>query len=127
MTTTDRHATDIVISTSIDFSTDLDEIIKDEINKGVVFVGASAGAVLAGPDISPIGTIDDPKVVPNLKSTKSLNLVDFVIIPHFDDKEDKEENLKIMQNFKDKFKLIPLNNNQAVIVEGDSYKIVEST
>lgn len=102
-----------------------DEIIKVKINN-IVYVGASAGACLAGPDIEPLGLNDDPKEAPNLKSTKGLNLVDFIVIPHFDVERWQEENRQIMKKYSKKFKLLPLNNDQAVVVEGDNYKIVKS-
>jgi len=35
----------------------------------------------------------------------------------------KEE---IVEKYKDKFKLVPINDDQAILVEGDSYKIVQS-
>lgn len=103
-----------------------DEIIKRRVEEGVMYVGSSAGACLAGPDIEPIRLADDPKEAPNLKSTKGLGLVGFVVVPHFDVEKYQKEIGEIMELYDDKFKLIPLNNNQAILVEGNEYKIVKS-
>lgn len=103
-----------------------DKIVKELVNKGVVYVGSSAGASLSAPDISPIALVDDPKEAPNLKSTKSLGLVDFLVVPHFDGEKFKKGNQEIFRKYKDKLKLIPLDNDQAVLVEGDKIKIVKS-
>lgn len=103
-----------------------DEIIKSLVEKGVVYGGGSAGACLAGPDIEPIAVIDHPEKVSDLKSTKSLGLVDFVVVPHFDNEKYGERTKKIVEEYKDKFKLIPINDDQAILVEGENYKIVQS-
>ena len=83
------------------------------------------GLFFAGPSIEPVALLDDPNYAPNLKTYESLGLVDFVVLPHYG-KEKYLEIQKIMEDFKDKkFKLITLTDEQAIIVEGDDYKIVE--
>lgn len=104
----------------------LDRIVERLLGKGVVYVGSSAGACLAAPDIEPISLADDRAAAPNLKSTKSLGLVDFLVVPHFDAKQYDEENKAIMKKYSANFKFVPLNNDQAILVEGKNYKIVKS-
>lgn len=106
--------------------TEFDILIKTSVEKGAIYIGSSAGAVVAGPDIEPISLSDDPKAAPSLTSTKGLGFVNFVLIPHFDAKEYLEENFQIYRKYGENFKLMPLNNDQAVLVEGDEYKIVKS-
>lgn len=102
-----------------------DEIVKRLVfGERVLYIGSSAGAVLACPDIKPIELLDDPSAVPNLKSTKGLNLVDFVVLPHYGDKKYEEKFKKIVDEYQDKYTLIKLTNEQAVIVEGENYSIV---
>ena len=102
-----------------------DKIVKELIQKGVIYVGSSAGATLAGPDIEPIKTLDDPSKAPSLKSFNGLNLVDFIILPHFEEKNRKEYGEIIRENSEKGYKLIILTDNQAVVVEGEEFKIVE--
>lgn len=103
-----------------------DEIVKKLIDKGVVYIGSSAGACVVGPDIKPIALLEDSQKTPNLKSTKGLNSVNFLVIPHFDDEDFKEGAKMVYEKYKNKFKLLPLNQNQAVLVEGENYRIVKS-
>jgi len=102
-----------------------DKIVKELIQKGVTYVGSSAGATLAGPDIEPIKTLDDPSKAPSLKSFNGLNLVDFNILPHFEEKNRKEYGEIIRENSEKGYKLIILTDNQAVVVEDEEFKIVE--
>lgn len=90
----------------------------------VLYIGSSAGAVLACPDIKPIELLDDPSTTPNLKSTKGLNLVDFVVLPHYGDKKYEEKFKKIMDEYQDKYTLVKLTNEQAIIVEGNNSSVV---
>ena len=100
-----------------------DKTAKSLVKKGVIYAGSSAGSVLAGPTIEPIKLLDDPSKA-RLKSCKSLGLVDFIVIPHFDSEEYGPKCKKILSEYKGKFKLLPLKDSQAVIVEGSSVKVV---
>ena len=48
-----------------------------------LYIGSSAGSVLAGPDIDITRELDDPNEASNLKTTEGLKLVDFIILPHY--------------------------------------------
>lgn len=103
-----------------------DRTAKEFVEKGVIYVGSSAGATLAGPNIEPVKPFDDPSEAPSLKSFEGLNLVDFIILPHFGEEKDKQKYEEIVREYSEKgYKVIPLTDNQAVIVEGYEYKIVE--
>ena len=102
-----------------------DKIVKELVQKGVIYVGSSAGATLAGPNIEPVKPFDDPSEAPSLKSFDGLNLVDFIILPHFEEKNKKEYG-EIIREYSEKgYKLITLTDNQAVVVEDEEFKIVE--
>lgn len=100
-----------------------DEIVKELVQKGVIYVGSSAGATFVCPTIEPVKTLDDPSKAPSLKSFEGLNLVDFVVLPHLG-RENKEKYEKIMREYEGRYKIIPLTDNQAVVVEGSEYQIV---
>lgn len=103
-----------------------DKIAKEVVQKGIIYVGSSAGATLACPTIEPIKTLDDSSKAPSLKSFEGLKLVDFVILPHFGKEKYKAKYEKIMKEYTNAgYKVIPLTDNQAIAVEGDEYKIVE--
>ena len=102
-----------------------DQVLPILLDKGIIYAGESAGAVLACPTIEPVKFMDEPSKAPNLKSFEGLGLVDFVVLPHYGTEfsEAVFEQLKAEYGNKG-FKLIPLTNDQSIIVENDSYKIV---
>lgn len=51
--------------------------------KGGLYIGSSAGAVVAGPDIAFIACMDNPSGI-SLTDFSGLNLVSFNILPHID-------------------------------------------
>lgn len=102
------------------------ELVKELVEKGVVYIGSSAGSVLAGPDINITREFDDPNEAPNLKTTEGLKLVDFIILPHYGEGVYKEKTLKAYKQWiNSNYRIIPLTDKQAVIVTGDEYKIIE--
>lgn len=102
-----------------------DKLVKTLVQKGVIYIGSSAGAILAGPSIEPFKTLDDPSKVQNLKSFKGLNLVNFVVLPHFGKEKYKAKHQNIMNKYSKKFKLLPITDLQAVVVDDNSIRIVE--
>ena len=100
-----------------------DEVVKELVEKGVIYIGSSAGSVLVGPDIEPVAWMDDPSKA-KLDSTKGLGLVDFVALPHFGNKKYISKYEEIVKKYSYKYDLIKLTDKQAVIVEGEDRKIV---
>lgn len=103
-----------------------DEIVKDLINKGVLYIGSSAGSVLLAPTISYVKDFDDPEEAPELDSHEGLNMIDFLILPHAGHPKymDTIKNLEKIWTNKG-YKVKPLTNEQAFIVEGDSVSLVQ--
>lgn len=95
--------------------------------EGVQYVGSSAGSIVVGPNIEAIDSLDDPKDAPGLKTTKGLDLVDFVIIPHVNMSERQDYIKKIDQDFGNKYELILINDEQAVAVDqSGNHRLVAS-
>lgn len=99
-----------------------DEVIKSLLPSGVIYVGTSAGAVLAGPNIEPVKYFDNPHEASSLKSYEGLGLVNFIILPHFHPDDKTFE--KTINEFGKKYKLIKLTNDQTILVEGNNWKLV---
>lgn len=98
---------------------DLLELIKEKVDEGMVYIGESAGSVIASPDIAYIKYMDDPKAAPELKSTKALNLVEFYLLPHWGEEPFKEAAEKIHKDYADSLQLIAIDNKGAIIHKGD--------
>jgi dipeptidase E len=90
---------------------------KKMLEKGIVYAGSSAGSIAAGPNIEPIKFLDDPAKAPGMKSFNGLGIVDFVLLPHFNTEKYKPRYEKAIERFGSKFKLLPLADSQAAIVE----------
>ncbi|MFA6437621.1 MAG: Type 1 glutamine amidotransferase-like domain-containing protein [Candidatus Paceibacterota bacterium] len=104
-----------------------DEIVKESVQKGIIYVGSSAGATFVCPTIEPIKTLDDPSKAPSLKSFEGLNLINFVILPHFGEEKYKTKYEKIIEEYEDKdYKIITLTDKEAILVEDNKYKIIKS-
>lgn len=109
------------------YESGFDKIINELLNKGVIYVGACAGAVIVCPTIDPITEIDDPSKAPNLKSNYALNLIDFVILPHYGKEKNIEKYQRIMDTYKDRgYKIETLTDQQAIIVQGNNYRVVDT-
>ena len=102
-------------------------VIRDFVNSGKIYIGTSAGSVVAGPDIYPVYSLDKISEAPKLKGYKGLGLVDFVIFPHWGSEHFKERylNQRLAHSYNLKNKLIILNDNQYIEVKDDFYKIVD--
>ncbi len=103
-----------------------DKLVKRLVNRGVVYVGSSAGSVLVGPTLELVRTVDEPSKAPQLKTHRALNLVDFVVLPHFGVEKFEAGYNKIMDEINNApYKVIKLRDDQAVLVQDEDVKIIE--
>ncbi len=103
------------------------EVVKEFVAKGKLYIGSSAGSILLGPTLDPIKTIDNPEEVPDLKKYDALGIVDFIILPHFEGEQRTGSYKRIMEAPENKkYKFITLTDDEAVAVQGDTYRIVSS-
>ncbi len=103
--------------------TDLFDFIKKQVEKGSVFVGVSAGSIIAGDNIEIAGWgSEGDKNEINLQDLAGFSFTDVAIFPHF------REELKIeVEEFKNKvnYRVIGLTDNQAFLVIDNKEKIIE--
>lgn len=95
------------------------------VDKGAVYVGVSAGSIIAGPDIeiAGIGPDSDTNDI-HLKDLSALNLCNSIIYPHYDPKNKIiEKHIKLYEQ-KTKKKVIRLTNNQALLIN-KTKKVIE--
>lgn len=104
-------------------------VIRDLVlNRGKVYIGSSAGSLIAAPDITPAANIDDTAKAPNLKDYKGFNLVDLVVLPHWGSERFKELYMKtrLEKSYSTNNKIILLTDNQYLYVKDDWYQIFEA-
>jgi len=105
--------------------TGFDEVVKRLVKSGVWYVGASAGAVIAGSTIEPLAPMDEPSIASDLQTYDGFGLVDFVIIPHFANerfKESAEAGVAICKGKGLEYKAIT--NEESILVQDTQIKVV---
>lgn len=108
-------------------STGADTLIVERVRAGLPYIGASAGAVVAGPDILPASLVDDPAETAPLESTRGLGLVDVVVIPHADGIVTGREVIdRTRARFADRYPLVFIDDDQALVVSDDARSVVDS-
>ena len=102
-------------------------LIKKQINAGKLFIGESAGAILAAPDIEYARDTDNPLAAPHLKTYDALDVIDFYPVPHYKDESLMEAVEKVIAKYNTKLQLVPFSNSQAILVMGKEKQIVSNT
>lgn len=101
-------------------------IARELVRAGKVYVGSSAGSILAGPDIEVDKVYDEGDFGKTLSSYTGLGLVDFVVLPH----ADRPEYLPYLKRAERKYgegrKFIRLNDTQAIVVMDDGMRVLEA-
>jgi dipeptidase E len=100
---------------------EFDKAIKGFLDKGGIYVGASAGSLVAGLNIEPAGWKHNDRNIVNLKDLTAMRLVPFVISVHLDDK-----NIDLIRSCASKvdYPVIALTDKQALLVDGNEQRIV---
>ena len=99
--------------------------LKERIENGLLYIGESAGSVIAAPDIEYASVIDDKTVATELDDYAGLNLVDFYIVPHFEEEPFVEGSRNTVELYKDKLDLKLINNKEAILVENNNFTILK--
>ncbi len=101
-----------------------DQIIKNLLDEGKIYIGASAGSVLAGPDVEIDTYFDHRHLGPKLNDYRGLGLVDFVPVPHADNPKYQEIIDGICRDFGQKFRLTKINESQAILIDKDHIRLL---
>ena len=101
------------------FHTAVSKLLKEKI-----YVGSSAGSIVAGPSIEPTGSLDKKEKAPPLTSYKGMGFADFVILPHADSPKYGPLGRTIKEEWADRFNFIVITNDQAVVVEDTGHRVV---
>lgn len=104
------------------------EVIRRFVENGGLYIGCSAGSIIACPTIGWTGWLDDPTKAPDLKSTNGLGLVPFLILPHWGGeryaKRQLEHNLPLIQ--KESYPAVLLDDSSYIHVNGDMMRIIRA-
>lgn len=106
----------------------IDKIITELVELGKLYIGESAGAIIASPDTEYMKNVNfDPiDKAPELKDYTSLDLTDFYTVPHYGNFPFKKKGEKVVQLYNETLNLIPISNKQAILVEGSNIQIEDA-
>lgn len=99
------------------------DILVPFLKAGGLYLGSSAGSIVTGPDISFVGDIDDP-LQSSLRDFTAMGLVGFLIMPHMDQESFNVEARRAITSYNGPHQIIALNDDQAILVEDGTIKLV---
>lgn len=103
--------------------TGTDKLIVEQVEKGKLYIGESAGAMIFSPNIEYAKKMDDHlSQTPNFNDFRGLGVVDFYPLPHFNSFPFEEATRQVMQEYS-RLSLKPIGNLQAIVVARDSISI----
>jgi dipeptidase E len=103
--------------------TGADKIIVEEVNSGKIYIGESAGAIVASVDIGYAQKMDSVDKAPALKDYNALGLVDFYTVPHYKSVPFKKVAQSIIDTYEATLNLSPISNKDAIWVQDDKMQI----
>lgn len=105
--------------------TGTDEIIRQKIEDGAIYIGSSAGSMIVGQQIDLVCTLGDRAKAPDLQSN-GLNIVDTAILPHWGSDYFREEYQNNFQNmYTAEAKITILTDNQYLWVKDDICQLMQ--
>ncbi|MFA5030935.1 MAG: Type 1 glutamine amidotransferase-like domain-containing protein [Patescibacteria group bacterium] len=103
-----------------------DKVVADLVEQGVVYIGTSAGSVLAGATIDVARNFDDPAKA-HISDYSGLKFVDFAIVPHIDEKKYSGKLEATLGQWKDApVNLVGLANSQALLVKDNYIELIDA-
>ncbi|MGF3195454.1 Type 1 glutamine amidotransferase-like domain-containing protein [Facklamia sp. P13055] len=94
-------------------------IIQENVQKGMIYIGESVGAIITTNNIEYSQKMDDKEKAKTLSDYEGLSLIDFYIVPHFKEIPFIESADAIINDYSEKLNIVTLNNSEAIIVLGD--------
>lgn len=105
----------------------LTELLARRIREGMFYIGESAGAIIASPDIEYNQIMDDKTVAPELTDYSALSVFDHSVLPHLGEYPFETSSRETLERYQYSLKLIPLNNHEAVLVNNRGYTVLCET
>lgn len=106
-----------------------DTVLLERVRAGLPYMGASAGAMIAGRSIKPAIALDGHTAGVSLEDLTGLGLIDAVILPHADGQlppYPPEKIAAVARKFENTHGLTLLPDNEALLVENGKILRVES-
>lgn len=106
--------------------TGADAVIVRAVKGGKLYIGESAGSIVASKNIEYIKAMDSSKKAPELTNFDALGLTDFYTVPHVRNFPFKKAAKKIIDEYSASLNLLAIANDEAILVEGDALRVEHS-
>lgn len=93
-----------------------DKLLPSLLEKGIMYLGESAGAIVLGPTIEPTKHIDFPEYS-NLTDYSGLGFYDFIFLPHSDVEKYIPKIKLVEETYSKDFVLKKFSNSQGLIID----------
>ena len=104
-----------------------DKIIVEQVQKGKLYIGESAGSMILAPNIEYVKDMDDCQKAPELTSFEALSLINFYPVPHHTNFPFKKAVERIISKYEEVLPLLPISNTQAISVFDEEVKVLVRT
>jgi dipeptidase E len=100
------------------------ELVPPLVRSGaLVYVGMSAGAHLATPDLLPCVSEDTRWKVPDLATTTAMGLVPFSVLAHYGDPDRADRHRRLLAAPQPR-QIVPVTNEQLIVVRGPRWSVI---
>lgn len=103
--------------------TGADKLISAAVHAGKLYIGESAGAMVAAHNIEYAALMDTPKKAPDLQSFEALGLVDFYLVPHYTNPPFQKAAHKMTEQYGGRFEIKAISNHEAIWVDGENIAV----
>ncbi|KEP26019.1 Type 1 glutamine amidotransferase-like domain-containing protein [Bacillus zhangzhouensis] len=101
----------------------LDHVLKEEINKGKLYIGESAGSIIMAPSIEYISLMDDQEKAPELPAFQGINEISNYPVPHMHHTYLGEAAQQMIEQYQHTLALCPLTDEQVLLVTGEQAEV----
>ncbi|MGE6628823.1 Type 1 glutamine amidotransferase-like domain-containing protein [Bacillus sp. NPDC077027] len=101
----------------------MDQVLSEEIQRGKLYIGESAGTIIMSPNIKYISLMDDEGKAPELASYQGLNEINSYPVPHVKNEYLGNDAQQIVNQYASELRLLPLTDQQVILVEGDKIAV----
>ncbi len=96
------------------------QLIIEAVNNGKLYIGESAGAIIASPNIAYIRNMDTSTKASDLEDFSGLGLISFYPIPHYTNPPFVDAAHQISDIYSQQLDLQPFSNNEAILTDGSA-------
>ena len=97
--------------------------IVKQVEAGKLYIGESAGAMVAAPSVEYAKAMDSVKKAPDLEGFQGLGLTQVSPVPHCSNFPFKKAAEKIVAEYQDSLTLKPINNKEAILICGEDIAV----